>query len=76
MCHGSMGGWDASSFQTVMTSGDNAPVIVPGDPDHSLLAQKLLGTQTEGGLMPPGGKLPDSELKLILDWIAAGAPEN
>jgi mono/diheme cytochrome c family protein len=76
ICHGSMGGWDASSFQAVMTSGDNAPVIVPGDPDHSLLAQKLLGTQTEGGLMPPGGKLPDSELKVILDWIAAGAPEN
>jgi hypothetical protein len=59
-----------------MTSGDNAPVIVPGDVVGSLLAQKLQGTQETGGVMPPGGKLPQSELQTILDWIAAGAPDN
>jgi mono/diheme cytochrome c family protein len=76
MCHGSLGGWDASSYETVMTSGDNAPVVVPGDPDESLLAQKLLGTQTQGTIMPPGGKLSESEIQIILDWIAAGALDN
>jgi cytochrome c5 len=76
VCHGSMGGWDASSFQSVMSTGDNGPVVVAGKPDQSLLAQKLQGTQTQGGVMPPGGKLPASEIKVILDWIAAGAPEN
>jgi hypothetical protein len=25
--------------------------------------------------MPPAGKLPDAEIQLILEWIAAGAPE-
>jgi hypothetical protein len=59
-----------------MDSGDNGPVVVPGDPDASLLAQKLRGTQTIGGEMPPGGELPQDELKTILDWIAAGAPDN
>ena len=44
VCHGSLGGWDAKSYQTVMQSGDNAPVIMPGDVAGSLLAQKLQGT--------------------------------
>jgi len=35
----------------------------------------LLGTQTGSMLMPPGGKLPDDEIQIILDWIAAGAPK-
>jgi hypothetical protein len=76
VCHGSLGGWDASSYQTVTTTGDNAPVVIPGDVENSLLAQKLLGTQTEGGIMPPAGKLPEAEIQAILSWIAAGAPDN
>ena len=76
MCHGKLGGWDASSYQSVMTSGNNGPVVIPGDVKNSLLAQKLLGTQEEGNSMPPGGKLPDDVIQVILDWIAAGAPEK
>jgi mono/diheme cytochrome c family protein len=76
MCHGTLGGWDGTSFEAVMTTGDNAPVVIPGDPDGSLLGQKIVGTQEEGGIMPPGGKLPADEIQLILDWIAAGAPDN
>ena len=59
-----------------MNTGDNAPVVIPGDVDGSLLAQKLIGTHETGTIMPPGGKLPDSELQLILDWIASSAPDN
>ncbi len=76
VCHGSLGGWNASSYDRVMTTGDNAPVVIAGDAEGSLLAQKLLGTQTQGGIMPPAGKLPESELQIILDWIAAGASNN
>ncbi len=78
-CHNQnthLGGWDASTYATLIASGDHAPVIVPGDPTHSLLAQKLLGTQEEGMVMPPGGKLPDDLIQIILDWIKAGAPER
>jgi mono/diheme cytochrome c family protein len=76
ICHGSLGGWDASSYQSVMESGDNGPVVNPGDPEASLLAQKLLGTQTIGAEMPPGGQLPQDEIQTILDWISAGALDN
>ncbi|MEJ2448362.1 MAG: hypothetical protein P8Y37_10565, partial [Anaerolineales bacterium] len=76
ICHGSLGGWDASSYESVINSGDNGPVVIPGDPDNSLLAQKLLDNQEIGGVMPPGGKLPDPIIQLFLDWIAAGAPDN
>ena len=75
ICHGTMGGWDGTTYESTMTSGNNAPVVIPGDPENSLLAQKLLDTQTIGNIMPPGGKLPDSEIQLILEWIRAGAPE-
>ncbi|HSG44592.1 MAG TPA: c-type cytochrome [Anaerolineales bacterium] len=69
-----LGGWDATSFEAVMSSGDNAPVIVPGDVENSLLAQYLLGTN--GDFMPPIGSMPENEIQAILDWIAAGAENN
>jgi mono/diheme cytochrome c family protein len=76
ICHGQFGGWNSISYQAVMTSGDNAPVIIPGDSANSLLVQKLQGTASSGGIMPPGGKLPEATIQLIIDWINAGAPEN
>jgi cytochrome c5 len=76
VCHGNLGGWDSTSYQTVMTTGDHGPVVIPGDPTKSLLAQKLQGTSKIGGIMPPSGELPDETIKIILDWIAAGAPEK
>jgi cbb3-type cytochrome c oxidase subunit III len=74
-CHGNEGGWDGSSYQTTVTTGDNAPVVIPGDPENSLLAQKMVGTHTEGAIMPPGGKLPEDQIQVIIDWIEAGALE-
>jgi mono/diheme cytochrome c family protein len=76
-CHGSDGGWDASTYELAMTTGDHAPVVIPGDVEASLLAQKLLGTHEDGDIMPPPPlrKLPDELIQIILDWIAAGAPE-
>ena len=76
ICHGALGGWEAASYDSVMTTGDNAPVVIPGDSEGSLLGQKLLGTQEEGNIMPPSGKLPADELQIILDWIDGGAPDN
>ena len=76
VCHGSLGGWDASSYDSVINSGDNGPAVIPGDAENSLLAQKILGTHTIGTIMPPGGKLPDDTIQIILRWIDAGAPDN
>jgi uncharacterized membrane protein len=76
VCHGVLGGWDGTTYEAVMNTGDHAPVVIPGDVENSLLAQKILGTHEEGDIMPPGGKMPEDEINLILDWIAAGAPDN
>jgi uncharacterized membrane protein len=76
ICHGSFGGWDGSSYEAVMTSGNNAPVIILGDAENSLLAQKMLGTQIIGNIMPPADLLPEDEIQIIVDWIEAGAQDN
>ena len=77
-CHGTDGGWDATTYDLFMTTGDHSPVVIPGDAEGSLLAKKLLGTHEEGDLMPPPPlrKLPDEVIQIFLDWIAAGALDN
>ncbi len=77
-CHGTDGGWDSSTYDLLMTTGDNGPVVVPGDVEGSLLAQKLIGTHEEGDLMPaaPLRALQEELIQIILDWIAAGALDN
>jgi mono/diheme cytochrome c family protein len=75
-CHGNMGGWDASTYELVINSGINGPAVTPGDAENSLLAQKMLGTHTQGQIMPPSGQLPDDVIDVIVNWIAAGAPDN
>ncbi len=76
MCHGSLGGWDGSTYATTLETGDHAPVVIPGDPEGSLLGQKLVGTHEQGTIMPPAGKLSDEEIKVIIDWITDGAQDN
>jgi mono/diheme cytochrome c family protein len=75
-CHGNFGGWDASSYTSVLGTGDHAPMIIPGDPENSFLVQKMIGTHSIGEIMPPAGLLPEDEIQVILDWIEAGALDN
>jgi mono/diheme cytochrome c family protein len=76
MCHGSnsgFGGFDSSTYQSIMTSGDNGPYIIAGDAANSTLIKLL---QATSGFMPPSGKLSDAEIQTIIDWINAGAKDN
>ncbi len=78
-CHSAktqLGGWDASSYKNVMTTGVHGPVVVPGNINGSLLAQKVRGFQTSGNIMPPTGLMSDAEVRVLLDWIATGAADN
>ena len=58
--------------------------VVAGNPDMSLLVNKLAGTQSCGDRMPPGGlqvngqtvDLPAAQLDALRAWIMAGAPNN
>lgn len=63
-----------SSYESVMTSGENGPVVVAGDAKNSLLAQLLQGIG--GKTMPPAGGMSQQDIQTILDWIAAGANNN
>jgi mono/diheme cytochrome c family protein len=79
VCHSAtqaLGGWDGSSYAGVMESGDHAPVVIPGDPESSLLVQKMLGTQTVGAQMPVTQLLPPELVQMVIEWVRAGAPDN
>jgi nitrate/TMAO reductase-like tetraheme cytochrome c subunit len=71
-CHGASGikGLDMTSYAGLMKGGEDGVVIVPGDPQNSLLVKKQSDTQ------PHFGQLTPEELKLVMDWIQAGAPEQ
>ncbi len=70
------GGWDGTTYEGVMTSGDNAPSVIPGDIENSLLVKKILNTQEEGDPMPPLTTISRRVIQLILDWVEAGALDN
>jgi hypothetical protein len=51
--------------------------VKPGDPAGSLMIQVLHGAVGQVQMMPlTGGPLSTVQIKLISDWIAAGAPNN
>lgn len=67
------GGLRVDSRAHLLTGGDSGPAIVPGKVDESLLVEAIrFGGESYD--MPPTGKLPDSEIKLLENWIARGAP--
>lgn len=74
VCHGSFGGWTSDTYHSVMTTGNSAPVVIPGDPERSLLVQLM--EDPGARLMPPGGALSGLKIRLITDWIESGAPDN
>ncbi len=62
-CHGSMGGFNAESYDEVMK------FVQAGAPDNS----KIVQVQQAGG---HGGELTADELKVLVEWIQAGAPKD
>ena len=53
--------------------GRSGPVVVPGDPESSRL---VLAVRHEPGLiaMPPAGRLSDSQINDLAEWVRMGAP--
>lgn len=78
-CHSDTGILDAppnnlrlTDYENILKGSAFGPVIQPGNPAGSLLAIML-----RKGTMPADtGKLPDEQVQTIVDWIAAGAPDN
>ena len=82
-CHGAesaLGGLDLetdphAAVVNAPSADGEATLVVPFDPDASLLYRKLAGTQgdQEGGPMPPTGPIAADRLEAVRAWIAAGA---
>ena len=72
-CHGAdlqEGQLDLRAASELLRGGENGPAVTPGKPEASLLVDIL-----ERGQMPPGrkDKLAPEELKLVREWVRAGA---
>lgn len=51
--------------------------VAPGDADASYLVSKVRGDATiTGSRMPPGGALSPDQVKLLVDWVRRGAPND
>jgi mono/diheme cytochrome c family protein len=73
-CHSdsASGGMRLDSKASFDKGGGRGPLIVPGDPDKSLLIQAI--KQTGMLKMPKGGKLKDEEVATLVAWVKKGAP--
>lgn len=68
------GGLDLTTGHAAFTTGRYAPVILPGQPDQSLLVMVLrLGHEDALGMPPAPDKISDAELAGVKKWISAGA---
>ena len=57
----------------MLKGGDSGPAVVPSKPEESLLIQAVAHTHDELK-MPPAGKLPDSSIAILRQWVSMGAP--
>ena len=75
-CHDATakGGLQLDSYALMRKGGQDGPVIVPGDPDASLLIQAV---RRMGDLkMPPKVALSNSDVATLEAWVKAGAVGN
>ena len=72
-CHGEDGvresNLDLRLRRWIIAGGDSGPSVEPGDPDASLILERIVS-----GEMPPGDKpVPNDDIQLIRQWIEQGA---
>jgi len=71
-CHGpekKKGGLDLSRRTTALAGGKSGVAIVPGEPDGSLLVEKVAERE-----MPPKEPLTPEQTAVVRAWVQAGAP--
>ncbi len=69
------GGLNLSAFQVAAKGGKTGAAWVSGDPDKSLIIERMLLDMDDEKHMPPKGKaqLSSTEILLFKEWIRAGA---
>ena len=74
-CHGGEEvneGLVLKTYAEIMAGSNNGPVIAPGDPGNSLLIDLI----TQGKMPKKGPRLLPGQIRIITDWVAAGAINN
>jgi hypothetical protein len=76
-CHSSLakslkGGLRLDSVEAMRRGGDTGPAVVPGDVEASLLV-KAVRYDDDVLRMPPKGKLPDTSVAVLAQWVRDGA---
>jgi hypothetical protein len=77
-CHNdgkSKGGLNMAGLQALLKGGKSGATWVAGDPDKSLLIERILLDMDDKKHMPPKGRsqLSSNEITLFREWIRAGA---
>ncbi len=74
-CHGGEStkeGLDLKTYAALMAGSRNGSVVTPGNANDSYLVDTLV----KGKMPKRGPKLDPAQIKLIVDWINSGAPNN
>jgi mono/diheme cytochrome c family protein len=74
-CHGgkqTKAGLDLRTYDSLMAGSKNGVVVLAGNSADSLLVQLV----TKGKMPKRGPKLTPEQIKIISDWITAGASNN
>lgn len=79
-CHGGMnhrGGLSMATRAGMLKGGHDGPVLVPGDPERSLLVRLMRRQGPAGDPMPmpppPRPKISDADIATVERWVRAGA---
>src|SRR5438034_9762355 len=55
--------------------GENGPVIVPGNPEQSLLIKAVRYADPDLQMPPKGDKLSDAQIRDLVAWVKMSAPD-
>lgn len=77
-CHGETsqkGALRLDSAVSMLAGGESGPAVIPGDTAKSLL---LKAVRYEGYEMPPTGRLAETDIQVLTEWVQRGAkwPEH
>src|SRR6187401_3592437 len=60
-----------TSRDGLLAGGESGDVVVPGQPEKSLLVEAINRTSIE---MPPDKKLADADIATLTEWVKLGTP--
>jgi mono/diheme cytochrome c family protein len=69
------GGLRLDTREALLKGGDSGPVIVPGNPDASLMIKAVRYEDKDLQMPPKNKKLSGEQIAALEDWVKMGAPD-